>query len=640
MDAVPDYYKLLEIPRDASDNDIKKAYRKKALQWHPDKNPDRKNYAEQKFKEVTEAYEVLSDKAKRERYDCYGDGITAAAVPEGDDLKFTFRSPWEVFREMFGSSDSYAAKKEEDVPWYLRGPLFSISISEDSGVSITFGPKRSLCFFSLDPKVFSLRNIISRKRSADKDSEQVEAKDDREIKSAEASGENESNNIEAVGSEIQTEYESVPEYKENDGNGLGPGYDEDDEALGGFESYERWKNPCAVYEVVKDEVPSAYPSSSTYEPQYGCSSYTAYEMPSRCSSPVKKNGASPVYESQNAYEFSTICDPRYSCGYSPIYESQYDDDISPSDSPYIYETSGPKSQYRFDDSSVYEWQYGYDTPPIYETHYTCKDSPVYESPYECECSPVYEWPPQQNELQLKDAPTPEFEGWNNPQRECISLPRCSESHDPLDPSSGDAEDAQGPAGYRLASGSRPSSGLNEASPASLRVTTGSTPPAVPSEEQGQGPNGARKQPVESSEGLLGGMRKFLDGTRKLLCRGHQPSKEPVSEGDKWASSISQLPNINNPPQRGVRQLPSGGNPFLCGNHIFVDHSNWPRGDRNPCVGRAIHAHIPRGAYWTGGGMTPHLPDISSRLLGRVNRIPGRGSFSSPLTSPSSCSYNS
>uniref|UniRef100_A0A670YKP6 J domain-containing protein n=1 Tax=Pseudonaja textilis TaxID=8673 RepID=A0A670YKP6_PSETE len=61
---MPDYYKLLDIPRDASDNDIKKAYRKKALQWHPDKNPERKKYAEQKFKEVTEAYEVLSDSKK------------------------------------------------------------------------------------------------------------------------------------------------------------------------------------------------------------------------------------------------------------------------------------------------------------------------------------------------------------------------------------------------------------------------------------------------------------------------------------------------------------------------------------------------------------------------------------------------
>ncbi|XP_061468699.1 uncharacterized protein LOC133377917 [Rhineura floridana] len=682
MDAVPDYYKLLEIPRDASDSDIKKAYRKKALQWHPDKNPDRKKYAEQKFKEVTEAYEVLSDKSKRERYDSYEGGLTAAvgaslefnymfakrisspAVPEGEDLKFTFRSPWEVFREMFGSSDSYSAKKEEDAPWYLRGPLFSISISEDSGVSITFGPKRSLCFFSLDPKVFNLRNIITRKRSAEKDSERVEAKDDRELKSAEASGENESNNIEAVDSEIQAEYESVPEYKEHGECGLEPECEtpDEDETLEGYESYDRWNNPCGGYEVVKDEVPLAYPSSSMYEPQYACtSSYTDYEVPSRCTSPVsraRKNGThckymtSPAYESQSAYESSALYEPQYSCEYCPVYESQYDDEVSPSESPYIYETSEPKSQYRYDDSPVYEWQYGYETSPAYEMHYVCKDSPTYESPYEYESSPVYEWPMQQNESQPKDASTPAFEfpaSWNKLQKECKSHAGCSEPHEKLDPSSGDTDDVQGPKelppGYRPTIGSKVSLGHNEATPSCLRVTTGNTPLAVPPDEQGsgqqgQGPNGARKQSLDNSDGFLGGMRKFLDGTKKLLCRGNQLLKEPVPEGAKWTSGASQLPNINSPPQRGVvRQLHSGGSPLLHGHNMFLDHPSWPRGERNPCVGRAIHPHLPRGAYWTGEGMTPHLPDISSRLLRRTNRIPGRGHFS-PLPSHSSCSYNS
>ncbi len=66
-----DYYEALEVSRDASPEDIKKAYRKKALQYHPDKNPGDKE-AERRFKEISEAYEVLSDQNKRQIYDQYG----------------------------------------------------------------------------------------------------------------------------------------------------------------------------------------------------------------------------------------------------------------------------------------------------------------------------------------------------------------------------------------------------------------------------------------------------------------------------------------------------------------------------------------------------------------------------------------
>lgn len=59
--AMASYYEILDVPPSASADDIKKAYRRKALQWHPDKNPDNKEFAERKFKEVAEAYEVLSD---------------------------------------------------------------------------------------------------------------------------------------------------------------------------------------------------------------------------------------------------------------------------------------------------------------------------------------------------------------------------------------------------------------------------------------------------------------------------------------------------------------------------------------------------------------------------------------------------
>ncbi len=66
-----DYYEILGLGKDASAAEIKKAYRQLALKYHPDKNPDNKE-AEEHFKEAAEAYEILSDETKRNRYDQYG----------------------------------------------------------------------------------------------------------------------------------------------------------------------------------------------------------------------------------------------------------------------------------------------------------------------------------------------------------------------------------------------------------------------------------------------------------------------------------------------------------------------------------------------------------------------------------------
>jgi len=74
-----DYYEVLSVGRGASADEIKSAYRKAAMQWHPDRNPDNKSHAEEKFREATEAYSVLSDPQKRQIYDTYGhSGLSSA----------------------------------------------------------------------------------------------------------------------------------------------------------------------------------------------------------------------------------------------------------------------------------------------------------------------------------------------------------------------------------------------------------------------------------------------------------------------------------------------------------------------------------------------------------------------------------
>lgn len=104
-----DYYTILEVDKNASESDIKKAYRKLALKWHPDKNPDNKAVAEEKFKNISEAYEVLSDKDKRSVYDKYGkDGLTGDMPRSGGSFHgmhnhtFHFSSPDDIFRNFFG----------------------------------------------------------------------------------------------------------------------------------------------------------------------------------------------------------------------------------------------------------------------------------------------------------------------------------------------------------------------------------------------------------------------------------------------------------------------------------------------------------------------------------------------------------
>ncbi len=127
MAAKQDYYECLGIARGASPDEIKKAYRKLAMKYHPDRNPDDKE-AENRFKEVSEAYEVLSDEKKRRQYDQFGhEGVKSAFGPGGFDFSrdFTHMSDLQdvlgsifggggggIFEEFFGGGRRRGSRRD------------------------------------------------------------------------------------------------------------------------------------------------------------------------------------------------------------------------------------------------------------------------------------------------------------------------------------------------------------------------------------------------------------------------------------------------------------------------------------------------------------------------------------------------
>lgn len=99
-----DYYSVLGVSRNASDVEIRKAYKKLAMQWHPDKNPDNKDFASTKFKEISEAYGVLSDPKKKKMYDMYGkDGMNNRFAESGFTTNI---DPNDIFASVFGNAFS------------------------------------------------------------------------------------------------------------------------------------------------------------------------------------------------------------------------------------------------------------------------------------------------------------------------------------------------------------------------------------------------------------------------------------------------------------------------------------------------------------------------------------------------------
>ncbi|KAK6241732.1 DnaJ domain - like 10 [Theobroma cacao] len=134
-----DYYKILQVDRNAKDEDLKKAYRKLVMKWHPDKNPKNKKEAEAKFKQIAEAYEVLSDPQKRALYDKYGEeGVKGAASPPESEVatffstgdgpttfRFNSRDAEDMFAELLSFSRTFGGGSG------MRGTRFTSSLFGD-----------------------------------------------------------------------------------------------------------------------------------------------------------------------------------------------------------------------------------------------------------------------------------------------------------------------------------------------------------------------------------------------------------------------------------------------------------------------------------------------------------------------------
>jgi molecular chaperone DnaJ len=136
-----DYYEVLGVQKNASKDDIKKAYRKLAIQYHPDKNPGNKD-AEEKFKEATEAYEVLADDQKKQAYDQFGfAGVEGMGGSNPHDFSQVFRGFEDIFGDFSGIFDTIfggGSRRSSGSPRQGANLRYDIAISFKDAV---FGTK-------------------------------------------------------------------------------------------------------------------------------------------------------------------------------------------------------------------------------------------------------------------------------------------------------------------------------------------------------------------------------------------------------------------------------------------------------------------------------------------------------------------
>jgi len=172
MAAKTDYYDILGVSKTASSDEIKKAYRKQALEWHPDRHKDDKEAAEKRFKEVNEAYQILSDPQKKSAYDQYGHaaftpggGVPGGGNPfaggfggQGGPFTYTyttggggnpfgnmdFGDPFDIFESFFGGGNPFGRNARQAKPRYSIAIEFMDAVKGISKDVSIEGKKRKI----------------------------------------------------------------------------------------------------------------------------------------------------------------------------------------------------------------------------------------------------------------------------------------------------------------------------------------------------------------------------------------------------------------------------------------------------------------------------------------------------------------